>query len=476
MHKRTLFHTALVTSLALSSALSASEAVTREFNAQPAAFASTYKALPSETYVLKNARILLGDGQELLKGQVLVENGKIAALGATLALAPDVKVYDVAGQWLTPGLVDVHSHLGVYPAPSIGSSEDGNEMTGPVTADVWAEHSVWPQDPQFSLALAGGVTTLQILPGSANLIGGRGVTLKNIPATHVQAMKFPGAPYSLKMACGENPKRLYGGERKQAPMTRMGNVAGYRAQWIEAQHYIREWDAYARKSAEFAKNRKGDEPEAPKRDLRLETLAGVLKGQILVHNHCYRADEMMVMIDIAKEFDYKITAFHHAVEAYKIADKLAENKICAALWTDWWGFKHEALDMVRENIALVAHQTNSCAIVHSDSSTGIQRLNQEAAKAMAAGNKMGLNISRAEAMQWLTLNPAKALGLDDRIGSIAVGKNADLVLWDRDPFSVYAHAVKVIIDGAVIYQRGDSTRQPLSDFDLGIVKPAGERL
>ena len=168
------------------------------------------------------------------------------------------------------------------------ANSDGNEATDPVTAQVWAEHSVWPQDPGFSRALAGGVTSLQALPGSANLIGGRGVTLKNVPGTSYQGMKFPGAPHSLKMACGENPKRVYG-ERKQAPSTRMGNVAGYRAQWIEAQKYIQDWEEYEQAGNE--KKDRNDKVMRPARDLRLETLASVLKGEILVHMHCYRADE-----------------------------------------------------------------------------------------------------------------------------------------------------------------------------------------
>jgi imidazolonepropionase-like amidohydrolase len=348
----------------------------------------------------------------------------------------------------------VHSHLGVYPSPSIDSTSDGNEATAPSTAQVWAEHSVWPQDPQFGLALAGGVTSLQILPGSANLFGGRGVTLKNVPSRTVMGMKFPQAPHGLKMACGENPKRVYG-NRKSAPSTRMGNVAGYRAEWIKAQEYKAKWDAY---------DPAGDKP-APGRDLKLETLVGVLNGEILVHNHCYRADEMATMIEIAKEFDYNITAFHHAVESYKIADLLAEQGICSAMWADWWGFKLEAFDGIKQNVALV-DQAKACAIVHSDSARDIQHLNQEAAKAMTAGLRMGMQISASEAVRWITLNAAKALGVDQETGSIEVGKAADLVLWDRDPMSVYSRAQQVFIDGYRYYDRNDPARRPVTDFAL----------
>ena len=209
-----------------------------------------------------------------------------------------------------------HSHLGVYRgARRRRRSSDGNEATKPDTAEVWAEHSVWPQDPQFPRNLAGGVTTLQVLPGSANLIGGRSVVLKVVPARTVQEMKFPGAKYGLKMACGENPKRVYA---QRGPSTRMGNVAGYRAAWIQAEQYRRKWDKW---NAE--PTRRATRPIATS---RIETLAEVLRGNILVHNHCYRADEMAQMIDIAKEFGYKIRSFHHGVEAYKIADVLARGR------------------------------------------------------------------------------------------------------------------------------------------------------
>ena len=252
----------------------------------------------------------------------------------------DAVVIDGTGKFVTPGIIDIHSHLGVYSAPGVEAKSDGNEATRPVTAYVWAEHSVWPQDPQFPRNLAGGVTTLQVLPGSANLIGGRSVVLKVVPSRTVQGMKFPGAKYGLKMACGENPKRVYG--NKGGPPTRMGNVAGYRTAWIEAEQYRRKWD-------KWNADKKGDPPA---RDLNLETLAEVLRGNILVHNHCYRADEMAQMIDIAHEFGYKIRAFHHGVEAYKIADLLAKEGIGAAIWADWGGFKMEALDGIHANLAL----------------------------------------------------------------------------------------------------------------------------
>ena len=434
-------------------------------------FESTYEPLPSTNTIFRNANIYDGEGNELIDTDLIIKDGKVVAIGVDLPSSSDLKEIDATNKWITPGIIDIHSHMGVYPAPSVKTSSDGNEATSPVTAEVWAEHSIWVQDPQYALALKGGVTTFHVLPGSANLIGGRGVTAKNLQRNTINSMKFPNAPHSLKMACGENPKRVYG-NRGQMPSTRMGNAAGYRKSWIKAESYLSKLDEYEAKSEEAK-----ELSYKPTRDLELETLAGVLRDEILVHNHCYRADEMATMIEIAKEFNYKITAFHHAVEAYKIADLLAENNICAALWADWWGFKHEAYDMVQANIAIVDQAGNGtgCAIVHSDDEIGIQHLNVEAAKALSAGIKAGYDISKARAMNWITSNPAKAAGIYDQTGSLKVGKNADVVLWSKNPFSIYALAEKVYIDGAIAFDRSAGL-EPSSDFDVGIINPSKNRI
>ena len=199
----------------------------------------------------------------------------------------------------------------------------------------------------------------------------------------------------------------------------------------------------------------------------MDTLAGAINGDILVHIHCYRADEMATMLDLAKEFGFRIAAFHHGVEAYKIADRLAAEGVCAALWADWWGFKMESFDGIQENIALVDRVPGSCAIVHSDSDEGIQRLNQEAAKVMANAKRIGIEIAPEHAIQWLTANPARAMGIDGQTGTLEAGKMADVVVWNQNPFSVYAKAEQVYIDGARVYDRSDRSRQPVSDFMLG---------
>ena len=417
------------------------------------AFASSYAPLPSEPTLITGATVLTGTGEILEDADVLMVDGLIAAVGQDLS-HDDAVVVDGSGKWVTPGIIDVHSHLGVYPSPGTESHSDGNEMTSPVTAAVWAEHSVWPNDPGFTTALAGGVTSMQILPGSANLMGGRGVTLRNVPGRSVMEMKFPGAPHGFKMACGENPKRVYG-SRGQAPMTRMGNVAGYREAWIRAAEYRDELEAAA-----------NGEGSPPTRDLELETLAGVLNGEILVHNHCYRGDEMAVMLEIAEEFGYQIAAFHHAVESYKIADLLAEAGTCSAVWADWWGFKMEAYDGIRENAAIL-EAAGACAIIHSDSAIGIQRLNQETAKVMGAAARVGIDIPPEVAIQWITRNAAQSLGILEQTGTLEEGKMADVVLWNGDPFSVYTRAENVWIDGALAYDLDDPSVNPVTDFSLG---------
>jgi imidazolonepropionase-like amidohydrolase len=422
-------------------------------------YPSTYQPVSTSSTLITNATVLTGTGERLDDADVLLVGGKVQQVGKDLTATADITI-DAQGKWVTPGIIDVHSHLGAYPSPSVESHQDGNEMTSPNTAEVWVEHSVWPQDPGFNRAREGGITSLQILPGSANLFGGRGVTLKNVPAHTMQGMKFPDAPYGLKMACGENPKRVYG-RQGVLPSTRMGNMAGYRMAWAEAAEYKRAWDKY---DADYEA---GLNPEAPVRDIKHDTLRGVLEGEVRIHNHCYKAEEMAMMIDLSKEFNYDAGTFHHGVEAYKIADLLAQNGSCAALWPDWWGFKMEAYDMVQENVAIVDAVKNSCAVVHSDSDTTIQRLNQEAGKVMYRANENGFDISEQHAIKWITANAAKSLGIDDKTGSLEAGKQGDVVIWNQRPFSVYAKAEQVFVDGAKVYDRNDSAYQATSDFMLG---------
>jgi imidazolonepropionase-like amidohydrolase len=414
-------------------------------------YPSTYRPYPGVVTAITGATIFDGEGGRIENGTIVLADGRIQAMGGADTPVPaNATRIDGQGRWVTPGVIDIHSHLGNYPSPGVEAHQDGNEITSPVRPEVWAEHSVWPQDPGFTRALAnGGVTTLHVLPGSANLFGGRGVTLRNVPARTYQQMRFPGAPRSLKMACGENPKRVYG-NRNQMPGTRMGNVALMRQTWQRAAEY---------------RDRVTREPNTA-RDLAMETLVDVLNGDVLVQNHCYRADEMAIMLDMAQEFGFRIASFHHATEAYKIADLLRERGTCASVWADWWGFKLEAYDAINENAPLV-HNAGACAIIHSDDANGIQRLNQEAAKTLADGRRMGINITDETAWRWLAINPATALGIQNETGSLRAGKRADVVLWNGNPMSVYTRPQQVWIDGALLYDMNNPQLRPVTDFELG---------
>jgi imidazolonepropionase-like amidohydrolase len=421
-------------------------------------YPSTYQPLPRVDTLIAHATVLDGAGHRLDDGEVLLRDGKVVAIGHGLAAPSGATVVDGHGRWVTPGIIDVHTHYGAFAAPftaDLLEHSDVSELSDPNTANVWVEHSISVGDPSFTRVLAGGVTTMQVLPGSSNLFGGRSVVLKNVPAQTVQQMKYPHAPYGLKMACGENPMHNYG-DKGRFPSSRMGNFAGYREAWLKALDYEQKWLAYER----------GEGIDPPARDLKLDTLAGVLHGDIRVQMHCYRADEMAEVLDLAREFGYQVTAFHHAVEAYKIAPLLARAGVCAVVWSDWWGYKVEAIDAIRENAAFV-DAAGGCVAMHSDSAIVGQRLTLEAGKAMAAGRRAGLAISPEHAIAWVTSTPARILGIERETGSLEPGKNADVVVWSGDPFSVYSRADQVYIDGARVYDRHDPARQPVADFDLG---------
>jgi imidazolonepropionase-like amidohydrolase len=435
---------------------------------------------PPPPTLLTGARIYTLAGETIDDGYVLIVDGRIHTVGkgappAAVSSTKGVTVIDARGKFITPGIIDTHSHMGVYPFPNANAHQDGNEATSPVTSEVWAEHSFWPQDPALVRALAGGVTTIQVLPGSANLIGGRSFVAKmHLDQTSARAMRFPGAPQGLKMACGENPKRVY---MTRGPSTRMGNVAGYRAAFQKAVDYRRRWQKWERDVAHYETKRAfaksdvdkakvGDPPDPPTRDFQSETLMGVLDGKILVHNHCYRADEMAIMLDLADQYGFHIRSFHHALEAYKLRDRLAVAGTATSTWADWWGFKLEAYDGIPYNAALL-QEAGARVIIHSDSSTDIRRLNQEAAKALAAGRELGIALIDEDALAWITKNPAWALGVDDQVGTIEVGKMADLVIWSAPPLSVYARAERVFVDGVSAYEKVAEEMPRVSDFEVG---------
>ncbi len=427
---------------------------------------------------IRHATILTATGKKIDDGTIVLERGAISYVGADREPPSGAVVVDGKGKFVTPGIIDAHSHMGVYPAPYARAHNDGNEMVGPVTGHVRAEYGFWPQDPQLARALAGGVTTALILPGSANLVGGRGFTVALRPARTAAEAAFPGAPPTVKMACGENPKRVYA--EKGGPQTRMAEYAAFRAAFLEAQAYAAKqaaytkaralWEQKRRRAAELdAKRKDGKQiagetaPEPVPTDLRFETLAGVLRGDVLVQIHCYRADDMAQMVAVADEMGFRIQSFHHALEAYKIRDLLAKKHIAVNTWADWWGFKLEAYDGIPENAALLT-EAGIVTTIHSDSPIGGQRLNQEAAKAQAAGRRAGIQIDDNTALRWVTANPAQVLGIDKVTGTLEPGKRADVVVWSASPLSVYALADLVIVGGEVAFDRTKGMRP--SDFEL----------
>ncbi len=396
--------------------------------------------------LFRGARVMTAAGPTLERADVLVTGSKISAVGPDLDAPEGAVIVDATGRWITPGLIDVHSHMGVYAVPGVRALADGNEATSPFTPEVRAAESFWPQDPALRRAVAGGVTTIHVLPGSANLVGGQGVTLRLVPQLAASEMRFEGAPTTMKMACGENPKRVYGKRKKTAPATRMGEVAMLRQRLENARSY---------------------KPKDGKVDFGKQALRAVIDGDTLIQNHCYRADEMLLRMELFEEFGVTPRAFHHAIEAYKIRAQLAEARVGAAVWVDWWGNKMEMLDTVPANAALL-DEVGVRVAIHSDSPYDVQRLNQQAAKALAAGLRAGVRVDRDRAIRWITANPAWLLGIEERTGTLEPGRDADLVVWSGDPFSVYSRADLVFIEGQRVYDRANPELYPVSDFDLGI--------
>src|SRR5258708_5332845 len=383
--------------------------------------------------VIRGGTILTVTHGKIENGSIYIHNGKIAAIGKTVQAPAGATVIDAAGKWVMPGIIDSHSHIAL--------DNDVNEATSPITPHMMMKDAFDYNDKAIYRALDGGVTTSLVLDGSANMIGGQAVVIKHKYGLGRDELLFPGAPQSIKFASGENPKRVYG-QKNQVPSTRMGNFAVMRQAFLDARDYMKQWDDYN------AKVRKSDKDAAPpKRDLKLEALADVLRGKLLVQIHCYRADEFLTEMAIAKEFGYKIRAFHHALEAYKVADKIAANGVAIATWPDWWGFKFEAWDATPWNAAISLKKGVRVAI-KSDSEDVTRRLNQEAGKIMHYGN-----VSEDDAVKMITLNPAWIIGVDDRVGSLDAGKDADITIWNSYPLSSAALVEKVLIDGDIYFDR-----------------------
>ncbi len=393
-------------------------------------------AEPFQPVAIVGATILPGTGETIRNGTLLIRAGKVAALGVGIGIPSNARIVYAVGRFVTPGFIDTHSHMGLWAWPSSNAHSDGNEMSHPITPHLKAEDAIHLEDPAFVRARAGGVTTVQIIPGSANLQGGQAAVLKLRPVNTLEAMKFKGAPRGIKMAFGENPKRVHS-SRNRPPQTRMANSAVMRRAFLDAREYERKWVDYQRNAQQ------GTPTPRPEKDPKMETLVDVLKGQVRVHVHCYRKDDLLAMLRIADDFGFKIASFQHGLEAYKVRHDLARRKVAVATWPDWWGFKMEAWDAIPENAALLA-EAGVIVSLHSDSSDSIQRMYHEAAKAVRYG------MDPHDALKAITIWPAMILGVDDRVGTLEVGKDADLVILKRHPFDVYTTVETTFIDGRIV--------------------------
>lgn len=395
------------------------------------------------TFAITNARIYTVSGEVLDGGTVVVSSGKIRAVGADVNIPGGATIIDAAGGSLIPGIIDAHSHI----------AGDGgiNEGSLAVTSMVGIEDILDPDDIGIYRALAGGVTSANILHGSANPIGGRNQVIKLRWGSGAEGIKFEGAPPGIKFALGENPKRSnfrLPGMAQRYPQTRMGVMDVIRQAFVEAREYQESWANYR-----AAKGR-GGKPAPPRRDLRLEPLVEILEGKRLVHSHCYRADEILQLLRLAEEFGFRIATLQHVLEGYKVADEIAAHGAGASTFSDWWGYKVEAYDAIPHNAALMAER-GVLVSINSDSGEEMRHLNQEAAKAVKWGG-----MSELEALKTVTLNPAIQLGIDSRVGSIEVGKDADLVLYDGPPLALSSVVQKTFVDGVLYFDlEADRARQ-----------------
>jgi imidazolonepropionase-like amidohydrolase len=397
------------------------------------AMAQQSSAAAANEIFIKNATVLTASHGRIPNGSIYIKDGKIAAVGTSIPVPPSATVIDAGGKYVTPGIIDSHAHMGL--------GDDINEMTNPIVPHMDMHDAFDYSDRAIYRALAGGVTSALLLHGSADMIGGQSVLMKTKFGLGRNDMLFPSAPRIIKFASGENPKRVFG-MKGQLPSTRMGNFAVLRQALIEAKEYMRDLDEYE------AKVKRGDkEAKPPKRDLKEEALVDLLRGKMMVHAHTYRADELLTEAAIAKEFGYKLRAFVHALEAYKVCDQLAADGVGITTFADWWGYKYEAWDAIPWN-AVICMRKGVTVALDSDSNDYIRRLNQEAGKMIRYGGA-----TEEEALRMITLNGAWMMGVEDRVGSIDVGKDADLVIWDGYPLSSYGIPQKVFIDGTLFFDR-----------------------
>jgi imidazolonepropionase-like amidohydrolase len=394
-------------------------------------------AARAEVTLVRNATILTVTKGTITKGSILIRDGKIAEVGENVAAPAEATVIDAAGEYVMPGIIDCHSHI---------ATEAVNEGSISVSSMVGIPDTLNPEDIYIYDALAGGVTTVNVLHGSANAIGGKTIVIKTRWGKSAEELPFEGALPGIKFALGENPKRqgspsVFRATNLRYPATRMGVEDTIREAFNEAKIYQAEWNDYRAAVA------RGEHPEPPRRDLKLDPLVEVLEGKRLVHAHCYRADEILMLLKVADDYGFKIRTLQHVLEGYKVAKEIAAHGTGASTFSDWWAYKEEAYDAIPYNAAIMTKK-GVVVSLNSDSEELMRHLNDEAAKVMKYGG-----LSETEALSMITINPAKQLMIDKRVGSIEVGKDADLAIFDGHPLSNYSKVVKTIIDGQVYFDR-----------------------
>jgi imidazolonepropionase-like amidohydrolase len=400
------------------------------------AFAANPPDAPA-VVLIQNATILTVSHGTIEHGSILIRDGKIAEVGTSIKAPAGAQIVDANGQFVMPGIIDCHSHIAVD-----GSVNEGSIS---VSSIVNIGEVLNPDDIDIYRDLAGGVTAANVLHGSANSIGGQTVVIKLRWGQPAAKLPFEGALPGIKFALGENPKRAnfsVPGQPKRYPATRMGVEETIRAAFTEARDYKRTWDDYNKRVAGGDKNL-----IPPRRDLRLEPLVEVLEGRRYLHSHCYREDEILMLLRVAKEFGFKVRTFQHVLEGYKVADEIAAVGAGASTFSDWWAYKVEAYEAIPYNAAIMTKR-GVIVSINSDDAEEATHLNQEAAKCMKYGG-----LTHDEALRLVTINPAIQLGIDKHVGSIDVGKDADLAIYNHDPLSAYAVVQKTLIDGRVYFDR-----------------------
>lgn len=391
--------------------------------------------------VIRNGYVKTITNGDLEETDILIENGIITQIGKDLSVSSSIPEIDASGRVVMPGIIDAHSHL---------NTVSTNEGTNPVTSEITMYDSIDPNDISIYRALAGGVTSINLMHGSANVIGARNATLKLRYGQSQHGMRFEGAPQTIKFALGENPTRVHGQESRIQPRTRMGVEQIIRDHFDAALDYRRAREEYLREKVIFDRNpRRGVAPIPVARNERLEVLADIIEGNVLVHCHSYRADEIVMLVRVFKDYGIENYTFQHANEAFKVAPELAKHGAMASVFADWWAYKFEVYYSTAYN-ATILQQNGVVTSINSDSNELIRHLNHEAAKTVRYGGT-----TPEEALKMITLNPAIQLGIDDRVGSIEVGKDADLSIWSGDPLSMYSINEMTLVDGNVLFDRAN---------------------